>query len=132
MDQRAAADAYRRASIENAPPIKIVRMLYQGALRFLQQAESVDPADPSSPFVDLLERVDAIVTELRLSIDHSVGADMTTDLERLYLYCEDELGRASLERSLEPLPGVRGVLKVLLDAWQRVEVETSPSPSPSA
>ena len=89
MDQRAAADAYRRASIENAPPIKIVRMLYQGALRFLQQAESVDPSDPSSPFVDLLERVDAIVIELRLSIDHSAGADMTADLERLYLFCED-------------------------------------------
>ena len=127
MDQRTAADAYRRASIENAPPIKIVRMLYQGALRFLQQAESVDPSDPSSPFVGLLERVDAIVTELRLSIDHSAGADLTTDLERLYLFCEDELGRASLQRSAEPLPGVRNVLNVLLDACQHAEVKTSPS-----
>lgn len=127
MDQRTAADAYRRASIENAPPIKIVRMLYQGALRFLQQAEDVDPSDPASPFLDLVERADAIVTELRLSIDHSAGADMTADLERLYLFCEDELGRASLERSTQPLPGVRSVLSVLLDAWQRVEVETSPS-----
>jgi flagellar protein FliS len=127
MDQRAAADAYRRASIENAPPIKIVRMLYQGAVRFLQQAEEVDPSDPNSPFLDLLERADAIVTELRLSIDHTAGADMTADLERLYLFCEDELGRAGLERSTAPLPGVRSVLNVLLDAWQRVEVETSTS-----
>ncbi len=52
---------------------------------------------------------------------------MTADLERLYLFCEDELGRAGLERSVEPLPGVRSVLNILLDAWQRVEVETSSS-----
>ena len=125
--KKSAAELYQRTSVESAPPLQVVRMLYQGALRFLQQAEAQDPSDPSSPFIDLVARVDAIVTELRLSIDHSAGSDITVDLERLYLFCEDELGRAGLERSTEPLQGVRRVLDVLLDAWQRVEVETSSS-----
>ncbi len=127
MDQRAAADAYRTASIENAPPIKIVRLLYEGALRSLHQAEREDPSDPSSAFIDRVENADAIVSELRLAIDHSVETDITVDLERLYLFCEAELGRAGLERSTKPLPGVRKVLATLLDAWRSVEIETKTS-----
>ena len=124
MDPRAAADAYRSSSIENAPPIKVVRLLYEGALRFLDRAALEDPADPGSDFLDLVGRADAIITELRLAIDHSLGAtEMTQNLERLYLHCEDELGKACLERTTERLPAVRGVLVTLLDAWKRVELE---------
>ena len=70
MDPRAAADAYRSSSIENAPPIKIVRLLYQGALRFLDQAAREDPSDPTSGFLNLIGRADAIITELRLGFGH--------------------------------------------------------------
>lgn len=125
MDPRAAAEAYRQASVENAPPIKIVRMLYQGALRYLDNAVQEDPQQPNSRFLYWLGRTDAIVTELRLAIDKSAGAEVTENLERLYFYCEDELGRASLERSTERLAGVRRVLETLLDAWQRIEIETA-------
>lgn len=129
MDPRAAADAYRSSSIENAPPIKIVRLLYQGALRFLDQAAREDPSDPTSGFLNLIGRADAIITELRLAIDHSVAApEVTQNLERLYLYCEDELGKVSVERSAERLPAVREVLATLLDAWQHVEVEGQTTP----
>jgi flagellar protein FliS len=125
MDPRSAADAYRTASIENAPPIKIIRLLYEGALRFLDQAASADPRDPRSDFAKRIGNVDDIVVELRLAIDDAYKCALTDDLERLYLYCEDELGRALVERSVEPLPGVRRVLEILLDAWEQVEVETT-------
>lgn len=127
MSSPHAADAYLRSSIENAPPLKIVRLLYQGALRFLDQALAADPKDPKSPFTHLVGRADAIVTELRLAIDHSVGSDVTRNLERLYLFCEDQLGRAGLERSHAPLVAARDVLVVLLDAWKRVEVDPTPA-----
>lgn len=125
MDHRAAADAYRHSSIENAPPIKIVRMLYEGALRFIARAEAEDAGDPRSEFLRFVGRADAIVTELRLALDHSVGGEISANLEALYLFCEDEFARAGLERSSEPLAGVKRVLEVLLDAWQRVEVEST-------
>ena len=123
MNPRAAADAYRHSSIENAPPIKIVRLLYEGALRFIDQAAREDPADPASAFLHLVGRADAIITELRLAIDHSVEEpDVTINLERLYLFCEDELGKVSLERTAERLPIVREVLVTLLDAWEHIEI----------
>jgi flagellar protein FliS len=124
MDPRAAADAYRNSSIENAPPIKIVRLLYEGALRFLDRAAQEDPADPRSNFLHLVGRADAIITELRLAIDHSLGTpEVTQNLERLYLHCEDELGKVCYERTTERLPAVREVLVTLLDAWKRIEFE---------
>jgi len=124
MDPRTAADTYLQSSIENAPPIKIVRLLYEGALRFLEVANRQDPQDPASHFLLMLGRADAIISELRLAIDHSVDApEITRNLELLYLFCEDELGRAGMERSSEPFPAVRQVLSTLLDAWRHVEVE---------
>lgn len=125
MDPRAAADVYRRSSIENAPPIKIVRMLYQGALRFLDQAVEVSSEPTSVAFNHWLGRADAIITELRLAIDDSGPSPLVQNLERLYLFCEDEIGRASLERSSARIPGVKRVLETLLDAWQKVELESA-------
>tara|TARA_R110002126_G_scaffold28577_1_gene95294 strand:+ start:4385 stop:4765 length:381 start_codon:yes stop_codon:yes gene_type:complete len=123
MHPRNAADVYRTSSVENAPPIQIIRMLYEGALRFLEQASRLDPSDPKSGFPQAITRVDDIVVELRLALDKDVGPEVSENLERLYLYCEDELGRATVDRTLEPLPNVRTVLEVLLDAWQQVEVQ---------
>ncbi|MFT4539836.1 MAG: flagellar protein FliS [Planctomycetota bacterium] len=124
MNNRAAAEAYRQATFENAPPIKLVRMLYEGALRYLESAKDEDSKDPSSLFVDLCGRADAIVTELRLALDPEPNPQVVEDLERLYLYVEERIGRASLERSVEPLAEATRVLKTLLEAWNRVEVES--------
>jgi len=125
MNYAAAADIYRRGSVENAPPIKVVRLLYEGALRFLAKARELDPKDPKSMFVEFTVRSDAIVTELRAALDHSLNDQVTESLEQLYLFCGAELSKALLERSTAPLPGVERVLRTLLEGWQHVEAETT-------
>ena len=86
MDERTAAEAYRHAALENAPPIKVVRLMYQGALRFLDQALGEDPAEAGSRFSELVQRVDAIVSELRLALDPEHDPKVCHDLEQLYLF----------------------------------------------
>lgn len=125
MDHRSAADAYRSASVENAPPIKIVRMLYAGALRFLEQAADLDPVDARSRFNELVSRADAIVSELRLALDHEQNPEISANLEGLYLFAEKRLGDAILQRDRAPLEDVRQVLSTLLDAWNDVEIQTT-------
>ncbi|MDC0585151.1 flagellar protein FliS [Planctomycetota bacterium] len=121
-----AAEAYLNSSVENAPPIKIVRLLYQGAIRFLGQAALEDSRDPRSKFVKLLSDADAIVAELRLSLDAGAGSpDVVGNLESLYLFCEGEIQRAMLDRSAEPIGGAKAVLETLLEAWSKVEVEAA-------
>lgn len=125
MDPRSAADAYRSASVENAPPIKVVRMLYAGALRFLEQAAEQDPADGRSRFNELVSRADAIVSELRLALDHDQNPEVSANLEGLYLFAEKRLGDAIVERDRAPLEEVRQLLSTLLEAWNDVEVQTT-------
>lgn len=121
MEGRSAAERYRAASIENAPPLKIVRLLYKGALRFLDRAAASDPADPLSEFLECIGRADAIVVELRLALSAEHAPEVTAGLERLYLFVESELQRALRTRTREPLQGARGVLERLLSGWDQVE-----------
>jgi flagellar protein FliS len=125
MDHRAAADAYRSASVENAPPIKVVRMLYAGALRFLEQTAEEDPASPQSRFNEFVSRADSIIAELRLALDHEQNPEVSENLEGLYLFAEKRLGDAILDRDREPLNDVKYVLTTLLDAWNEVEIQTT-------
>src|SRR5262245_60209403 len=121
-----AADAYRRSALENAPPIKIIRLLYQGALRFLDEAAAVDPKADPQRFQDRLHRAEAVVVELRISLEKEHAPELCSELERLYLFVEDKLREAVHSRSAEPLTAARSVLNTLYSAWREIEVEGTP------
>jgi flagellar protein FliS len=121
MDTKTAADAYRQSTIENAPPIKIVRLLYEGAIRYLDRAVTVHEG-PSREFTNWLHRADAIVIELRLALDHTHDAEVTRRLEELYVFVEDEIAKAMQTRAVEHVRSARSILATLLEAWVAVEV----------
>jgi flagellar secretion chaperone FliS len=127
MDPRSAASAYKLETVENAPPIKIVRLLYQAALRYIDHAARCDAKDPRSMFVDWLGKADAVVTELRLALQQDTAPQIAADLEQLYLFVEDALQRAMTERDAGPLAGARNVLATLLEAWTQVELDAGPA-----
>lgn len=122
MNPNDAAQTYRESAIETAPPVKIVRLLYEGAIRFLDRACNCDAADPRSRFVHWLMRADAIVAELRISLEHDEAADVSKNLEQLYLFCERRIGDSMRERTVTGAEEARGVLHTLLSAWQHVEI----------
>lgn len=122
MDARTVAQAYRTSTIENAPPVKIVRLLYEGALRHLDRAAAQEGDLRTPAFTENLARADAIVSELRLALDHSHDAEVSKRLESLYLFAEDSIGVAMRTRQLEPIEHARGVLATLLEAWVDVDV----------
>ena len=122
MNQRSAASAYKEAIFENAPPLKIVHMLYEGALRFLRQAEEVEPAREPAAFAENLNRASRIVGELRLSLDADAAPELCSDLNALYLFVERQIQGALLEQSTEPLADARKILETLLEGWRSIEL----------
>ena len=118
---QSAIDAYRTSSIENAPGIKIVRLLYDGALRFLDRAIACGGDDPH--FGVWVMRADSIVLELRLSLRHEHAPEVMANLEELYLFCEERHVIAARDGCVKSAQESRDVLKTLLEAWQQIEVE---------
>ncbi len=119
-----AAAAYRTATLENAPPLKIVVLLYEGAIRFLERARRLDPDSENIEFINQLSRADRIVCELRFSLNSGAAPELTAELERLYLFCEDEISMAMQERSVDRIPGCIDVLSKLLLGWRGIESTT--------
>lgn len=118
---RNAADQYLEGAVENAPPLKLVRMLVGGAVRFLDRALATEPKVKRDVFVHWASKADAIVIELRLSLVPVEGSDVAPNLTKLYLFCEERIGKALATDDHEPLREARAVLSVLLDAWSRLE-----------
>ncbi len=122
MHRRFAFSAYRDALYESAPPIKIVHLMYEGAVRFLDQAQHLDPVRSAAQFTEKLGRAGAIVSELRLSLVPTHAPELVERLNALYLFVEDRIRSAMFERTAEALAAARAVLETLLDGWKRVEL----------
>lgn len=116
-----AAAAYRTAHIENAPPLKLVQMLYEGALRFLDQAETALAAGQNARFQERCLRALAIVAELRAALDPGQAPELAANLEALYLFAEDAIRGAMRAEASAPLEPARDVLRTLLDGWKHLE-----------
>ncbi|MEM7306762.1 MAG: flagellar export chaperone FliS [Planctomycetota bacterium] len=117
-----AADAYRQATFENAPPIKIVRLMYQGAMRFLDEALTMGAEADPTRFRDRLNRAEAVIVELRISLEPDYAPELCRELERLYLFAEDAIHQAIQSGDVEPLYGAKRVLSSLFEAWQEIEL----------
>ena len=116
-----AAAAYRTSTFENAPPIKILQMLYSGAIRFLKYAEEHEPG--SEEYRKYVTQADDIVHELRASLHHELNPEVAANLDGLYLFAQGELSKALLEDQVERLEPVRSVLETLLDGWKQAQIQ---------
>ena len=123
MKQESAASAYKQAKFDSAPPLKIVHMMYEGALRFLAQAQSIDPKGDAQDFDKVLQKAAAVIFELRVSLDHEVAPELSRDLTALYLFAEDRIRMSLLDRQTEPLDAAVNTLETLLEGWKGVEVQ---------
>lgn len=116
-----AAAAYMASSVENAPPLKIVQLMYGGALRFLSQAQSIDPHADVREYHSALNKADAIVSELRFSLDDSHSKELCQQLESLYLFVESQIREAFLSQDPAHIEPAREVLARLGSAWNSIE-----------
>lgn len=121
MNPNNAADTYLASAIETAPPVKILRMLYEGAIRFLLKAKACETA--SREQVTWIRKSEDIISELRITLDHTANPQVAASLDGLYGFCLDELGEAVIQRDPQRIDAAQDVLMTLLDAWKQVQIE---------
>jgi flagellar protein FliS len=124
-----AQSAYARQSILTAPPERLVIMLYDSAIRFLEDA-AVATERSDVKLVNLkTKRVAAIIDELNVSLDMSYG-ELPARLRTIYGFCSEQLVNSMLKRNAKGYRDLAELLTELREAW--VEVAESGAAAPSA
>src|SRR5437868_492416 len=101
MSYANAAATYRQNAVLTATPEKIVKLLYEGAIRHLERGRLFlsDPKTTHSAQAgEALGRALSIVAELRNTLDHKVGGEIASNLDRLYEYSEYQITQANISR----------------------------------
>lgn len=117
---------YQSHSVVTASPVRLVGMLYDKAIELCDtSAEQLSSGgfDPSAVH-EMLTRVQRIVLELELALDHDRGGDISGSLASLYEFCRARLVEANVAKDHRPLVDARQVLGDLRAAWAVVEGES--------
>lgn len=110
---------YQRIDVSTAEPLRVIILLYEGAIKNLNQAARLFPSDANTASARLNKALD-IVNYLRNSLDFEQGGDVAFNLGRLYEYMRDVLGRANIGRDVEKVQEVISLLQTLLEGWRGI------------
>lgn len=118
--------AYLEDEILNADPVKLVRMLYSGALDATGAARQHLASGAIRQRSRQIMKAWEILFELRSSLNQQQGGEIGRSLAGLYTYMQGRLMEANTQQSDAPLAEVESLLSTLGDAWQGVK----PPPAP--
>lgn len=125
-------DAYRESAILTASPEQLVVLLYDGALRFLRQAQAAGGEGAAQHARDRLDRAEAIIDELLATLDMDAGGELAQRLEGIYVFCKRCLMEARIERDLAKVATVVRLLSELRESWAALAGKPAPAPAPAS
>ena len=113
---------YQRDQITCAGPLRIIVLLYEGAIRFSRQG--LEKFEEPAARGQALGRAHRIVAELLAALEHDEGEEIAAQLDGLYQYLLGALTRATVEGDRRALTSVVSTLTTLLPAWRQLEVRS--------
>ncbi|MDD2997784.1 MAG: flagellar export chaperone FliS [Candidatus Riflebacteria bacterium] len=120
--------AYRKTQVETASPEALILMLYDGALRFMNQAEIAFEEKNLEQISNLLLRVQAIFAELMTALDKEQGGEIAVNLERLYVFFLEKLGEANVKKDIKPMLEIKPLIQNLRNTWEVAMQQNAPRP----
>jgi len=124
MVDNKATRAYQSTQIETATPGQLVVLMYDGAIRFLSDANRGIAQGDSFKLSDGVRRAQLVIGELMSSLDMKSGGEIATNLLRIYGFLFDSLTEASLNEDAPKLEMVLNHLRTLRSAWEEAERQT--------
>lgn len=117
MQKNLGVKDYQSMQILSAKPEKLILMLYDGAIRFIQQAiKAIEENNIETAHNNLL-RSQNIMVELMASLNFEKGGDLAANLFRIYEFMHYTLVQANLKKDAEPLTRISDQLKRLRESW---------------
>lgn len=114
------SSAYKTISVNTASPTKLVVMLYQGAIRFLRQAQEDIRTRDFAQKSQSVDRAVAIIQHLQGTLDMDKGGKISLDLDRLYTYVSSRIFEGSAKLDLKAFEEAIQLLTTLLSGWEEI------------
>ncbi len=108
---------YKKTQIDTANQGKLIVMLYDGAIKFVNIAIEAIPSKSIEKIHNNIIKAQDIINELITSLNMEVG-EISEKLFSIYMYMKKRLIEANIKKDAEPLIEVRNYLIELRDAWE--------------
>jgi flagellar protein FliS len=124
MNRNQQANSYKNSAIKTASPGQIILMLYDGALKFMQQAEDgfamENLRERNETINNHLIKAQNVLAELQSSLDMKTGGKFSETMSNIYDFMIRQLQDANLNKNAAPIKIVRKLLKEIRDAWEEM------------
>jgi len=125
-------NSYKETTIRTAGQGKLIVMLYDECVRQLRSAEK--ELSEGQPKLDKINnsiiKAQDIITELAASLDLQKGGEIARNLMNLYIYFNQKLMEANLEKKTEKLVEVRQFMTELGEAWGSISSKVDSAKEP--
>jgi flagellar protein FliS len=126
------AGRYLEVEVRTANPLQLIVMLYDGAVKYLQEAREHLRRGDIEGRTRSINRALAIVSELQATLNFEEGGPVARSLESLYAYMKGRLIAANLGQEDKALSEVISLLSTLKSAWQELASLGLQQPAASA
>ncbi len=123
---------YREDEILHASPLKLVALLYEGAVEALGCARSALRAGQILERTQAVNRAVRIVNELAGSLDRSQTGDLAERLADLYAYVQKKILEGNFRQADAPFEEAERLLRTLLSGWAQAASQEQPAEAPHA
>ena len=110
-----AAEAYKRQQIMTATPEALTLMLYNGCLKFMNEAKDAIEAKQWEQANTCLQKAQNIISEFRITLN--MEYEISKQLMPLYNYTYDRLVEGNIKSDTKMVQEAIDIIKELRDAW---------------
>ncbi len=110
---------YKKNQVETATPEKILILLYDGAIQYLNKAKIGLEQNDLPQFHHNLLGCEKIILEFMNTLDMEAGGSLAQNLYRLYQYLYNTLVKTGISKEVKGVDEVLKHLTGLRETWQK-------------
>lgn len=128
-------NAYQKTNVNTASQGRLVVLLYEGCIKHLTAALGLIEPNGTLKACNIeqygihMQKAQAIIAELEVSLDMEKGGDIAKNLMSLYVFFNEELINATINVNKEKITFVLNKMDELADSWRQISNSTANAPA---
>ncbi len=113
---------YQKVQVTTVDRLKLVVMLYDGAISYLKTAKQYLAKNDLSGKGMYIAKAQDIIDELNNSLNMNEGGEIAVNLRKIYNFLYFYLVKANLSKNQKMVDEVINILSSLRDAWKQINL----------